>query len=134
MSNHPVRVPVTPPIYVERYPTHSSFSWYVQDLEQALDAVHAADEVSAETPAIVDASNAAGRRRVSLSAVCAGPATTYVRIEPSAPWTFAWESRSTSVCMLTGTPSVSTVRDLHRATDGTGWDANAARLVDQARS
>jgi hypothetical protein len=132
MSTPPARVPVDPAVHVEQYPTHGSFTWRVPDLARTLDAVHAVDGVSARTSAVVDATNAAGRRQVPLSAVDPGPATTYVRVEPSAPWTVAWERRSSSVCILTGTPPASTVRALHRATGGTGWDADAAALVARA--
>ena len=132
MPDRSVRVPVTPPIHIEEYPTHASLTWHVPELSRALDAVCDLDSVSSDASAVVDATNAAGRRRLSLSAVDPGPATTYVRVEPGASWTFAWERRTTSVCVLTGTPAGATVRRLHRATGGDGWNPAADRRLTQA--
>jgi hypothetical protein len=131
MPDDTERVPVDPPIHVERYRDHRSLSWRVPDLGELLAAGRAADGVSTRAPTVVDATGVAGRRRVPLSAVDPDPAITYLRVEPATAWTLAWQRRTESVAVLTGTPVPATVRGLHRATGGTGWDRAERAAIDR---
>lgn len=132
MADTTVRVPVDPAVFIETYPTHCSLTWRVPKLTHALTAVRALEDVTADTTAVSNATNAAGRQQVSLSAVDPGPMTTYVRVEPQTTWTFAWERRTESVAIVTGTLSATTLRTIHRGTGGTGWDQTAMKTADGA--
>jgi hypothetical protein len=125
-----VRVAVDPPLHVETFASHASVTWTAAELGRFLDAVGACESVPAETTPVVDATNAAGQQRLSLSEIDPGRATTYVRVEPPAPWTLAWERRTEPVVSLSGAPSTETCRRFHLATtDCQRWSADAvARL------
>lgn len=122
-------VPVDPPVHVEQYVGHASLSWTAGGVERL---VETAKGTSVEAPAVVDATNTAGRRRVELTDIdTTTGATTYVRVEPERPWTVAWERRSTPVVTLTGTPEATTVHRFHvGTTDCEEWgQSNRAQLT-----
>jgi hypothetical protein len=115
-------IPVTPPVHVEQYASHTSLSWTANGIEQFVAAVRTT--AGANTPIVVDATNAAGRRRLGIDEIdTTTAATTYVRVEPDRPWTLAWDRRSDPVVTLTGTPRPATARRFHvETTDCDGWD------------
>jgi hypothetical protein len=133
MPQETTTVPVDPPVHVERYASHVSLSWTAGGVERFLGTVR---DVSVDAPAVVDATNTAGRRQVELTDIdTTTGATTYVRAEPERPWTVAWERRSTPVVTLTGTPEAAITRRIHTGTTGcAGWSrsqqARLARLLD----
>ena len=125
------RVPVEPPVHVETYGAHVSLTWTAAGVGRFLDAVRAADAVPADTTPVVDATNAAGQRRMRLDEVdVSGGATTYVRVEPPASWTVAWERRTEPVVSLAGTPTVDTCRAFHVGTTACStWSADAVSAL-----
>lgn len=133
MPQETATVTVDPAVHIERYASHVSLSWTAGSVGRFVETVRS---VSADAPAVVDATNAAGRRQVELTDIdTTTGATTYVRAEPERPWTVAWERRSTPVVTLTGTPTVTTTRRVHTGTtDCEGWSrsrrARLARLLD----
>ena len=110
---------------------HPSTSSSIGDL---LAAVRAAADVSPRASTVVDATDTGGRRRVPLRAVDPDPTITYVRVEPAMAWRLAWQRRTENVAVLTGTPASATVRELHRATGGTGWDHAERTALDRLLS
>lgn len=128
--------PVSPPIYVERYASHVSLSWQAGDLDRFLGTVTDLDSVPADPAFVVDATNAAGQRRIPLSDIdTTTRATTYVRVDPDTPWTVAWERRTTPVVSLSGAPTALACRRLHHGTtDCEQWPAGQlqtlSRLLD----
>jgi hypothetical protein len=136
VTDQPARsLPVDPPVHVETFPSHHSLTWSADGLDRFLRALEADPSVPGDATAIVDASDVAGRQELPLGAVDAGEATTYVRVEPPAPWTLAWERRTVPTVSLTGTPAPRTVQRLHVATtDSEGWTGEATeaarRLLD----
>jgi|APHM01.1.fsa_nt_gi hypothetical protein len=113
----PRSIAVDPPVHVESYPSHTSLSWTAGGIDQFVAALRASEAVPAETTPIVDATTAAGQRRLRLHAIdTTSGATKYVRVEPSAPWTLSWERRTEPVVSLTGSPSPATCRTFHVAT------------------
>ncbi|RCU44223.1 hypothetical protein DU504_15625 [Haloplanus salinus] len=134
MPDDTERVSVDPPIHVEQYQGHRSLSWRVPDFGDLLAAVRAAADVSPRASTVVDATDTGGRRRVPLRAVDPDPTITYVRVEPAMAWRLAWQRRTENVAVLTGTPASATVRELHRATGGTGWDHAERTALDRLLS
>ena len=130
------QVPVEPPVYVETYGGHVSLTWTAAGVGQFLDTVRAAGTVPADTTPVVDATNAAGQRRMRLDEIdTSGGATTYVRVEPPASWTVAWERRTEPVVSLAGNPTVETCRAFHVGTTAcSAWPTDAVsaltRLLD----
>jgi hypothetical protein len=150
----PRRVPVEPPVHVEPFASHVSLTWTVppaaveraerragtvasetatatpetRSLAVFLAAVATAAEVDGEdgtdAEAVVDDRATAGRERRPPSAVEPSETVRYVRVA-GATWTAEWERRTTPVVSLSGAPTVATLRALHRATGGTGWDERA---------
>ncbi len=120
-------IPVDPPVHVETFPSHHSLTWRAGPLADFLTAVTAEPAVEEGHRLLVDATGAAGRRRLSPRDVDTSTgATTYVRAEPSAPWTAAWERRTTPVVSLTGAPAVDLTARLHLATtDCDRWERRA---------
>jgi hypothetical protein len=124
------RLAVEPTVHVERYEHHCSFTWRADGLERFLRAVAACDAVPDGSTPVVDATNAAGRRRLALREIDTTGATTYVRVDPPRPWTLSWERRTEPVVSLTGLPVPSTCRRLHVATTGCdGWSSSPLERV-----
>ena len=120
-------VQVDPPVHVERYASHVSVSWTAGDIEQFVVGVEAI--LRPNVPAVVDATDAAGRQQLELDEIdTAARTTTYVRVEPEQPWTLAWGRRTQPVVTLTGTPDRPTVRRLHVATTDCEQWADAPRF------
>jgi hypothetical protein len=126
-------VPVDPPVHVETFATHASLTWRAAGLERFLEAVRATGSIPDDATPTVDATNAAGRRRLRLDEIDAtSGVTTYVRVDPPAPWTLAWERRTDPTVSLTGTPDAGTCRALHVATtDCAEWTRSHRAALDR---
>jgi hypothetical protein len=124
-------VPVDPPVHVETFPSHHGLTWRAGPLADFLTAVTAEPAVEDGHRLLVDATAAAGRRRLAPHEVDTSTgATTYVRADPSAPWTAAWERRTTPVVSLTGAPAAGLTARLHLATtDCDRWATGARELL-----
>ncbi|ERG89402.1 MAG: hypothetical protein J07HX5_01560, partial [halophilic archaeon J07HX5] len=84
----PRSIAVDPPVHVESYSSHTSLSWTASGIDQFVAALRASETVPADTTPVVDATTAAGQRRLRLDEIdTMSGATKYVRVEPSAPWT-----------------------------------------------
>lgn len=126
-------IPVDPLVHVETFATHASLTWRAGDLAWFLAAVRASPKIPDDTRPTVDATNAAGRRRLRLDEIDAtSGATIYVRVNPPAPWTLAWERRTDPTVSLTGTPDAGTCRALHVATtDCEAWAQSHRNALDR---
>lgn len=119
-------MPVDPPVHVETFASHHSLTWTADGLSRFLRAIEDDPDVPSGTTAALDATDVAGRKRLSVEEVVPDPDVRYLRIEPPTEWTLAWERRTTPVVSLTGTPSASTSRRLHcGTTDCERWDEAA---------
>lgn len=116
-TDNPRSIAVDPPVHVESYPTHTNLSWTAGGIDQFVAALRASEAVPADTTPVVDATTAAGQRRLRLDGIdTTSGATKYVRVEPPAPWTLSWERRTKPVVSLTGSPSPATCQTFHVAT------------------
>ncbi len=125
-----VPVPAEPTVYVERVPSHTSCAWQAAGLPAFLDAVEQST-ADPEPVVTVDTTTVGGRQERPVAAVPVEDAS-YVRFDPSPPWRFAWERRTTPVVTLDGSVTGDLCRRLHRATTAdTAWPDDAvARLAD----
>jgi len=123
----PRTLPVTPTVHVESFASHDTLTWQGDSLAAFLGALDEVPAVDPDAPAEVDATDAAGRERRSLGAVTPRGAVRYVRVEPTAPWTAAWERRTTPTVSVSGAPPAAVCRTLHLGTtDCAGWPPAAA--------
>lgn len=135
----PRKLPVDPPVHLETFATHVTATWAAGGPSAFIEAVRALEPVPPTAATVVDDADVAGRRRCPLSALAPDPeATTYLRVEPDAPWTLSWEERTRPVVSASGAPPAAMCRRLHLATtDCRAWDDAAVdalrRAVSEAR-
>lgn len=129
-------LPTTPPVYVQRSPSHVAASWTAACTATTfVAACRDLGGVGPKTEVVVDDPAVAGRQRQALREVDVESAS-YLRIEPSAPdWRADWDDRSMAVVSIDGRFSVRTCERLHVATTACrGWDdeaqARGAELFD----
>lgn len=132
VSEHPRTVPVDPPVHVEQFVDRCSLTWRAGPLAPFLAALGELASVSGTSPVVVDATDAAGRRRHSLSTVAATGTERYVRVDPPGPWSVAWERRTSPVVSVGGTPDPAVCRRLHRETTDAGAWSDDARATLRA--
>jgi hypothetical protein len=135
-GGHGETVPVEPAVHVESFAQHCSLTWKADGLATFVEAVRGLNPVPTEATVIVDATDVAGRQQCRLSTLdpCRDTVT-YVRVEPSAPWTLSWEQRTWPVISLSGTPTPPLCRSVHVATtDCRAWDETALDAVDRMTS
>ncbi len=117
------RIPVTPPVHVERVPSHTSCTWKANGLSAFLDAVAAE---ATQPTLLVDSRRTAGRQRRLLADIDPTTAITYVRYDTPDSWRVAWHRRTTPVVSLDGSLTPQQCRRLHRATtDCTHWPSDS---------
>ncbi|MEZ3164110.1 hypothetical protein ABNG03_08180 [Halorubrum sp. RMP-47] len=135
-ERHPRTVSVDPPVYLETFATHLTATWKAGGPAEFVDAVRALETVPRSATTVVDDATTAGRRRVPLSEVVPdGDATTYLRVEPDAPWTLSWEARTRPVVSTSGAPPPGLCRRLHLATtECVAWDDEAVATLRRATS
>ena len=120
----PRQIETTPPVNIETFASHVTLTWTSLGLSQFVDIADRVDVVPADSTPIVDATNAAGRRRLPLTEIdTTTAATKYVRFEPDCPWTLAWERRTTPVVSLCGSPSPTVCQQAHIITTTENLDA-----------
>jgi len=126
-DDHPRTIPVDPLIHVETSATHQTLTWKAGSRSQFVEEVRALDPVSPSASVVVDDAAVAGRRHRPLSEIDRESDTaTYLRIEPDAPWTISWEQRTQPTVSVSGAPSETLCRRVHRrTTDCSNWSAEA---------
>lgn len=132
MDDAPRReLPVSPTVHVESFATHYTLTWKAGPLSRFLAAVRDCAAVPTSAPAVVDATDTAGRRRVDAAALTADAAVRYVRVEPPTGWTLSWERRTSPTVSVSGTPGAAVCRELHRRTTACdGWPPAAVDALD----
>lgn len=132
----PRTIPVEPPVHVETFTTHLTATWKAGGPSAFIEAVRALEQVPGSAPTVVDNGEVAGRQRMPLSAVVPeADSTTYLRVEPDAPWTPSWEARTQPVISISGAPPAVRCRRLHVATtDCPAWDDDAFAALRQVAS
>jgi len=135
-DRHPQTVPVDPPVHIETFATHLTATWKAGDPSAFVDAVRDIETVPPSASTVVDDSADAGRRRIPLSEVAPERgATTYLRVDPDAPWTLSWEDRTRPVVSASGAPPAALCRRLHVSTTGReAWDDDAIATLRRATS
>ena len=116
-DDSPRTIGVDPPVHVESYRSHLSLSWTALGVERFVAALQTAETVPPTATLTVDATDTAGRYRTTPDEIQTTADTiTYVRVDPSPPWTLSWERRTDPVVSLAGSPSAPTCRSFHTAT------------------
>lgn len=122
----------SPPVYVQRSPSHVTASWTAACTATTfLAGCDSLGGIGPKTDVLVDDPSVAGRERTPLR--CVDPErATYLRVEPAAPdWRTDWEDRSMAVVSISGSFSARTCERLHVATTACrSWEAAA---TDHAR-
>jgi len=130
-DDYPRTIPVDPAIRVEAFATHRTLTWKAGSRSQFIEAVRVLEAVSPTAPVVIDDAAVAGRQRCSFSDVdTESDTTTYLRIEPDAPWTLSWEQRTQPTVSVSGTPSGTLCRRVHRrTTDCSEWSDEAIETL-----
>ena len=130
-ADDPRRIPVDPVIHVETFATHRTLTWKAGGRSQFVEAVRSLDAVPSTASVVVDDTAIAGRQHHSVSDLeSVSNTTTYLRIEPDALWTLSWEQRTDPIVSVSGTPSATLCRLLHRrTTDCSEWCDEAVETL-----
>lgn len=130
-DDDPRTIPVDPAVHVETFATHQTLTWKAGSRSQFVEAVRVLDAVPPTASVVVDDTAVAGRQRRSLSDIeSESDTTTYLRIEPDAPWTLSWERRTQPIVSVSGTPSATLCRRVHRrTTDCSEWNDEAVAAL-----
>lgn len=130
-ADGPRRIPVDPVIHVETFATHQTLTWKAGTRAQFVKAVRALDAVPSTASVVVDDTAVAGRQHHCVSDLeSVSNTTTYLRIEPNTSWTLSWEQRTDPIVSVSGTPSATLCRRLHRrTTDCQGWCNEAVETL-----
>jgi hypothetical protein len=130
-ADSPRTIPVDPVIHVETFATHQTLTWKAGTRSEFVEAVRALDAVPLAASVVVDDTAVAGRQHHAVSDLeSVSNTTTYLRIEPDASWTLSWEHRTYPIVSVSGTPSATLCRRLHRrTTDCSGWCDEAVETL-----
>jgi len=123
-------LPVDPTVHVESFATHYTVTWKAGPLSRFVDAIRGDEEVPEAVTAIVDRTDAAGRRRRPIGELSVDRSARYVRVEPDAEWTASWERRTSPTVSVSGAPAPELCRTLHCRTTGCeAWPAGAEETL-----
>lgn len=124
-------LPTRPPVHVETFATHYTLTWKAGSLARYVDAVRDSESVPPDATAVVDATDAAGRRRRAVRDLSAEATVRYVRLEPEPSWTVSWERRTSPTVSVSGTPTPAVCRELHtRTTACEAWSSAAIERLE----
>lgn len=126
-ADHPRTIPADPAIHVETFAAHQTLTWKAGSRSQFVEAVRVLNAVSSTASVVVNDTVVAGRQHRSPSDIDSeSDTTTYLRIELDAPWTLSWGQRTHPIVSVSGTPSETPCRRVHRrTTDRSDWSGEA---------